>query len=50
MAKGIRMLTVNVHEAKTHFFELVEQAHDGMEIILVKTGIPYARLMPLVAP
>jgi prevent-host-death family protein len=50
MAKGIRMLTVNVHGAKTHFFELVEQAHDGMEIILVKTGIPYARLMPLVAP
>jgi prevent-host-death family protein len=40
-------LTVSVHEAKTHFSRLLEQAHAGQEIILAKAGKPYARLMPL---
>lgn len=40
-------LTVNVHEAKTHFSRLLDQAHAGQEIILAKAGKPYARLMPL---
>ena len=40
---------VNVHEAKTHFSRLLEQAHSGQEIILAKSGKPYARLMPLAA-
>ena len=38
---------VNVHEAKTHFSKLLEQAHAGEEIIVAKAGTPYARLMPL---
>lgn len=38
---------VNVHEAKTHFSRLLEQAHAGEEIILAKAGKPYARLVPL---
>ena len=38
---------VNVHEAKTHFSRLLEQAHAGQEIILAKSGRPYARLVPL---
>jgi prevent-host-death family protein len=38
---------INVHEAKTHFSKLLEQAHAGQEIILSKAGKPYARLMPL---
>lgn len=38
---------MNVHEAKTHFSKLLEQAHAGEEIILAKAGKPYARLMPL---
>ena len=38
---------VNVHEAKTHFSRLLEQAHAGQEIILAKAGKPYARLTPL---
>ncbi len=38
---------VNVHEAKTHFSRLLEQAHAGQEIILAKAGRPYARLVPL---
>ena len=38
---------MNVHEAKTHFSRLLEQAHAGQEIILAKAGKPYARLIPL---
>ncbi|MFN3988577.1 MAG: type II toxin-antitoxin system Phd/YefM family antitoxin [Rhodocyclaceae bacterium] len=43
-------LSVNVHEAKTHFSRLLEQAHAGQEIILAKAGKPYARLVPLARP
>lgn len=42
-------IIVNVHEAKTHLSRLLEQAHNGQEIILAKAGKPYARLMPLPA-
>jgi prevent-host-death family protein len=41
---------VNVHEAKTRFSKLLEQAHAWQEITLAKAGKPYARLMPLAAP
>ncbi|WP_374340026.1 type II toxin-antitoxin system Phd/YefM family antitoxin [Methyloversatilis sp.] len=40
-------LIVNVREAKTNFSRLLEQARAGQEIVLVKAGKPYARLMPL---
>lgn len=42
--------TVNIHQAKTHFSKLVERAHAGEEIIVAKSGVPYARLVPLDAP
>jgi prevent-host-death family protein len=41
------MKTVNVHEAKTHLSRLLDRAHDGEEIIIAKSGRPYARLVPL---
>lgn len=41
---------INVHDAKTHFSKLLEEAHAGKEIILAKAGVPYARLMPLAVP
>ena len=31
-------LTVNVHDAKTQFSRLLEQAYSGQEIILAKAG------------
>lgn len=40
-------IVVNVHEAKTNFSRLLEQAHAGQEIVLAKAGMPYARLVPL---
>ncbi|HXV82863.1 MAG TPA: type II toxin-antitoxin system Phd/YefM family antitoxin [Candidatus Binatia bacterium] len=41
------MKTVNVHEAKTHLSRLLERAHAGEEIVIAKSGEPYARLVPL---
>jgi len=40
---------VNLHAAKTQLSRLVDRAHAGEEIILAKAGVPYARLVPLVA-
>ena len=44
------MKTVNVHEAKTQLSRLLERAHAGEEIIIAKSGEPYARLVPLDTP
>lgn len=38
---------INVHEAKTHFSRLLDEARAGKEIVLGKSGKPYARLVPL---
>jgi prevent-host-death family protein len=38
---------VNVHQAKTHLSRLLDRAHAGEEIIIAKSGEPYARLAPL---
>lgn len=45
-------MLINVHDAKTQFSKLLEQAHAGQETILAKAGKPYARMVPLasVAP
>jgi prevent-host-death family protein len=40
-------MIINVHDAKTHFSQLLEKAHAGQEIILAKAGKPYARMVPL---
>ena len=41
------MKTVNVHEAKTHLSRLLDRVHAGEEIVIAKSGEPYARLVPL---
>ena len=38
---------VSLYEAKTRLSELVEQAAEGREIIIAKSGKPKARLVPL---
>lgn len=38
---------VNIHEAKTHLSRLLERVKAGEEIIIAKSGEPYARLVPL---
>ncbi len=42
-----RVTQVNVHEAKTHLSKLLERVYAGEEIIIAKSGKPYARLLPL---
>jgi prevent-host-death family protein len=41
------MVTVNIHEAKTHLSRLVEEVAAGAEIIIAKAGKPMARLVPI---
>ena len=41
------MKPLNVHEAKTQLSRLLERAHAGEEIVIAKSGQPYARLGPL---
>ncbi len=47
MAYAAIVKIVNVHQAKTHLSRLLERAHAGEEIIIAKSGEPYARLAPL---
>lgn len=44
------MTTVNVQEAKTHLSRLLERVRAGEEIVIVKAGVPCARLVPLDPP
>lgn len=38
---------VNVHAAKTHFSRLLERVAHGEEIVIAKSGVPVARLVPI---
>jgi prevent-host-death family protein len=41
------MKTVNLHAAKTHLSRLVEDAVQGEEIVIAKSGKPLVRLVPV---
>jgi prevent-host-death family protein len=41
------MMTVNVHEAKTHLSRLLARVARGDEVIIAKAGKPIARLVPV---
>lgn len=43
------MTIMNIHQAKTHFSQLVEQAVKGGEVIIAKAGVPILKLVPLPA-
>ena len=36
---------INIHEAKTHFSQLLVDVQSGVEIIIAKAGTPIARLI-----
>jgi prevent-host-death family protein len=40
------LVHMNIHEAKTQFSKLVEQAAAGEEIVISKAGKPMAKLVP----
>jgi prevent-host-death family protein len=39
------MLTVNIHEAKTHLSRLLERVAAGEDVVIAKAGRPVARLI-----
>jgi prevent-host-death family protein len=41
------MLTVNIHEAKTHLSRLIEQAAKGEPFIIAKAGKPMVKVTAL---
>jgi prevent-host-death family protein len=41
------MITLNIHEAKTHFSKIIKQACQGEEVIIAKAGVPIIRLVPI---
>lgn len=41
------MEVVNVHEARTQLSKLLARVHSGEEIIIAKSGRPYAKLVPI---
>lgn len=41
------VMKVNVHEAKTHFSRLLDRALAGEEVIVMKSGRPLVRLVPV---
>lgn len=44
------MLTVNIHEAKTHLSKLIDGAVKGDSFIIAKAGKPLVKVMALDAP
>ncbi|HEY2475048.1 MAG TPA: type II toxin-antitoxin system Phd/YefM family antitoxin [Candidatus Cybelea sp.] len=44
------MKSVNVHEAKTHFSQLLAKVAAGEEVVIAKAGRPIARLVPAETP
>jgi prevent-host-death family protein len=40
-------LEVNIHEAKTHLSKLLQRVMAGEEIIIAKSGVPVARIIPI---
>ena len=41
---------VGIHEAKTHLSRLLRRVAAGEEIVIAKSGLPVARLVPFEAP
>jgi prevent-host-death family protein len=44
------MVTVNIHEAKTHLSKLVDQAAKGEAFVIAKAGKPMVKVAALKAP
>ena len=44
------MTQVNIHEAKTQFSKLIEQALAGDEVVVARNGKPLVRLVPVEGP
>ncbi|MFN5163314.1 MAG: type II toxin-antitoxin system Phd/YefM family antitoxin [Cyanobacteriota bacterium] len=41
---------VNVHQAKTHLSQLLQEVEHGTEVVIARAGVPIARLVAWQAP
>jgi antitoxin (DNA-binding transcriptional repressor) of toxin-antitoxin stability system len=41
---------VNVHQAKTHLSQLLQEVEQGEEVVIARSGVPIARLVAWQAP
>ena len=41
------MIKVNIHEAKTHFSQILNRVGSGEDVIIAKAGKPIARIVPI---
>jgi prevent-host-death family protein len=44
------MVTVNIHEAKTHLSKLIDRAVKGEPFVIAKAGKPLVKVMAVTAP
>ena len=44
------MALVNVHQAKTHLSQLLQEVERGEEVVIARSGVPVARLVAWRAP
>jgi len=42
-------MEINVHEAKTHLSRILERVTEGEEVIIMRSNVPIARLVPVSA-
>jgi prevent-host-death family protein len=40
-------MEVNIHQAKTHFSRLLRRVAAGEEVVIARSGVPVARLVPV---
>ena len=41
----LAMRIVNVHQAKTHLSQLLQQVEQGQDVVIARSGVPIARLV-----
>ncbi|MFM7392788.1 MAG: type II toxin-antitoxin system Phd/YefM family antitoxin [Cyanobium sp.] len=41
---------VNVHQAKTHLSQLLQEVEQGQEVVIARSGVPIARLVAWTPP
>ena len=44
------MALVNVHQAKTHLSQLLQEVERGGEVVIARSGVPIARLVAWTSP
>lgn len=49
-SKRSAMELVNIHQAKTHLSQLLQEVEQGQDVVIARSGVPIARLVAWQAP